>query len=87
MCDGPVSDGSEGNGRRFYELSPSDAPVACVRSGTVIWSPEQPNREPEAERATTAEELLIEIPYEYLGPDGRTLVNTPRDGRPDGIGV
>lgn len=46
LCDGPVSDGREGKGRRFYELSPSDAPVACVRSGAVIWSPEQPNRGP-----------------------------------------
>jgi len=57
-----------------------------VRSETVIWSPEQPNREPDVERAATAEELLMEIPYEYLGPDSRTLVN-PRDQRSDGIGI
>ena len=87
LCDGPVSDGREGKGPRSYELSPRDAPVACVRSGTVIWSPEQPNREPDVERAATAEELLMEIPYEYLGPDGRTLANNPRDQRPDGIGI
>ena len=62
LCDGPVSDGREGKGRRFYELSPRAAPVACVRSATVIWSPEQPNREPDVERAATAEELLMEIP-------------------------
>ena len=29
----------------------------------------------------------MEIPYEYLGPDGRTLVDNPRDQRPDGTGI
>ena len=53
----------------------------------VIWSLEQPNREPDVERAAKAEERLMEIPCEYLGPDGRTLVDTPRDQRRDGIGI
>jgi len=58
-----------------------------VRSRVVIWSLEQPNREPDVERAAKAEERLMEIPCEYLGPDGRTLVDTPRDQRRDGIGI
>lgn len=29
----------------------------------------------------------MEIRYEYLGPDGRTLVYNPQDQRRDGIGI
>ena len=86
-CDGPISDDSEGKGPRFYGLSPSDGPITCVRSGAVIWSPEQPSRETEAERAATAETRLTQFPYEHLGPAGRTLGDDPRDGRRGGLGL
>ena len=87
LCDGPINDGSENKGPRFYELSPSDGPITCIRSGAVIWSPEPQDRGADSDRAAAAEERLMQIPYEDLGPAGRTLVDNPRDGRRGGIEI
>lgn len=86
-CGGPISDGREGKGPRLYQLSPGDVPVSCVRTGTVIWSPEPPNRETDADRAAAAEARLMQIPYEDLGPAARTLRDNPRGRRSGGLEI